>query len=236
MAFAKPCPCRREPGVDRNFCLPAQVAMRPAGVEAHAPNLELAGGQKLGLRVPAGLFEQALDDCVDSGLAPGPDVHHARDATEHCSHVGGRHIAYVDEIACLPAVPINAQGGALEHPVAGDRDDARVARAVLAWTVDVAVAQRERRDPVPQPERGHVDLLRSLGRTVRGERVRLVDLPGGQLRTLAVDSATRRCHHHTARAGLDRRVEEAHRAGEAGLYMLTWITGRSLDAALGGEV
>src|SRR5712692_11979201 len=99
MALAKPCPCRREPGVDRNLCLPAHVAMRPAGVEAHASNLELARGQKLGLRVAARLFEQALDDCVDVRLAPGPNVHLARDATKYGGHVGSGHVAHVDEIA-----------------------------------------------------------------------------------------------------------------------------------------
>src|SRR6266851_5762165 len=166
MALAKPRPCRGEAGVDRNLCLPAQGATSAGGVEAYASNLELARGQILGLCVPARLFEKALDDCVDIGLAPGPDVHLARDATQHGGHVGSRHIAHVDEIACLPAVSIDAQRGALEHAVAGDRDDAGVARSVLARTVYVAVAQRERGGPVPQSERGHVDLLRPLGRAM----------------------------------------------------------------------
>src|SRR5713226_311553 len=111
MAFAKPCPCRRKPCVDRNLCLPAQLSMRTGRVEADASNLELARGQKLGLRVPARLFEQALDDRVDIGLAPSPEVHHARDATEHCGHVGGRHIAHVDEIATMPVSPVPSWRG-----------------------------------------------------------------------------------------------------------------------------
>src|SRR5260370_19765443 len=175
--------------------------MRPAGVEADASNLKLARRQKLGLGVPARLVEQALADGVDVGLAAGPDVHLARDATEHCGHVGGDHVAHVDEITSLPAIPVNAQGCTLEHPVAGDGDDARVARAVLAWTVDVAVAQRERSDPVAQPERGHVDLLRPLGRTVRGERARLVDLSAGRLPTPAGTGAARPPHHRTGPPG-----------------------------------
>ena len=79
---------------------------------------------------------------VDCDVPAGADVIRAALTALQGGEIGRRHVADVQHVARLLAVPIDGDRSAREHPAREDRDHpALLALKVLASPIDVGVAQ-----------------------------------------------------------------------------------------------
>ena len=103
------------------------------------------------------------------------------------SQVGVDDVGDEDEVAGLLAIAADLGCLAGEQPLAGHRDDAGLACAVLERTVHVRVAQRQggqMKGPAEQPE---VAFARQLGRAIRRKRPGRGPLRRRQVGSPAID-------------------------------------------------
>ena len=96
----------------------------------------------------------------------------------------------VDPVARLAPVAEDGRRAAVEQLAAEDRDDARLPVDILAPPVDVAVAQRDGREPEEARVQPEIALGRELALAVRRQRADRVILGGRQQIGVAIQSAT----------------------------------------------
>src|SRR5579872_976073 len=154
----KPRPGLLEAVVHVDFRLPSYPGSSPPRVQAHAPDLGLLRGRHLDRGLPARGLDQDAHDLADARLLPGAHVEGARAVAAEREHVGGGDVADEDEVAGLQAVAEDARLLPAQEARAGDRDHTRLAGAVLARAVHVAVPQRERGHAVPATHGVQVNL------------------------------------------------------------------------------
>src|SRR5260370_1252990 len=116
---------------DVDFWAPAEPARRPLRVQADSPDLELFGGRHLDPGFPPRVAYEHSDHVRDAGFAPGAHVHLARPPAAERRHVGVGDVADEREVARLHAIAEDPRRGAVQQPVARDRDHARLAGPVL---------------------------------------------------------------------------------------------------------
>ena len=143
-----------------------------------------------GLGTARGLH-QLLRELHDVGFPRSADVQGAGSGRLHAEQVRPRHVLYIDEVARLESVAVDARRAPLEELVEEDRHHPRFAERILAGPVDVGVAQAERRHPVRAPVKLDILFAAELGSAVRARRPPRMGLGRGKDVLLAVDRAAR---------------------------------------------
>jgi hypothetical protein len=114
-----------------------------------------------------GKIAELPEERVHVRLERGPHVYAQPVAARQRLDVRPDHVAHVDVVAGLLAVPIDDGRLPLDEPGAEDRDDARLAVRVLPGTIDVRVAQRRVLEAELHLVIVHVVLDADLGDAVR---------------------------------------------------------------------
>ena len=128
--------------------------------------------------------------------------------------VRGDDVGDVGVVARLAAVAVDGRLLAGDELAAEDRDDPGLAEGVLTRAVDVAVAQRHRRQAVEPLVPPAVRLGAELARPVRGHRARGDGLGRRDRLDVAVDRAARRGVHDPRDARPARRLEHVDRPAD----------------------
>jgi tetratricopeptide (TPR) repeat protein len=162
----------------------------------------------------AGVAEavERLHQVQHGHLLAAPDVERAAGGGIRGAQVGVHHVAHEHVVAGLQAVAEDRRRSALEQLAAEDGDHARLAERVLARPVDVAVAQRDRAEPVHAREQVAVALGAELRLAVGGLGRHRVVLGGGDAPPLAVDGAAGGGVHHAPGAASPRALQDVDRA------------------------
>jgi hypothetical protein len=150
-------------------------------------DLAAAGGRVIGLEAVARLRGERVDDLEHAGLDAAADVVRAGGVRVDRAQVGVDDVAHVHVVARLLAVAEDLGSPALQQRAAEDRDHPGLAERVLAGAVDVAVAQRDRRQPMQAREQRAVVLGAELGQAIGGLGRDRVVLGRGEGLALAVD-------------------------------------------------
>src|SRR3954468_4859549 len=194
----------REAVAQVHLRLPAELFPRARGVDRDALHLTRTLGRELRLeRLVAADLAQDVDELEHARLAAGADVVGTGRVGLGCREVRGDDVADPVVVARLLAVAEDGRPRALEQLAAEDRDHARLAERVLARAVDVAVAQRHRRESVQPPEQGAVVLGAELRVAVRRHRRDRMVLRRRQYLPLAVDRPAGRRVHEAPDARLE---------------------------------
>ena len=199
-------------------------------------HLARPGGGQLGLEPFVGLLGEHRDDVQHRGLDPGADVDRPGRAGVGGGQVGGHDVADVDVVAGLEAVSEHGRVLALEQQPAEDRHHAGLAERVLPRPVDVAVAQRHRREPVHALVEVAVALGAELGQAVRGLGRHGVVLGRRQDLALAVDGAAGRGVHHAPHPRAAGGLEHVDGAAHVDLHVGHRVRHRLAHVDLRGHV
>src|SRR5438874_722604 len=226
-------PGQTQPVLERPLGPPAELARRQRRIGDAAPDVARPRLRVLRLAVDAGHAPASLMQLFDRRLDPGTDVVDAAGVVGRGQYPAN-HVADVDEVARLLAVPEDCRLLAGREPLEEDRDHTALEARFLPRPVDVREPERD----VPGAEEavpaGYVFLARQLRDPVWRDRA-----PRSVLRrrlvALAVDGAA-------GRAEDDVRVvcacgfEHAHRPEHVDVGVVVGPLDRGADVGLRGQV
>jgi len=121
-----------------------------------------------------------------------------------------------------------------EHPRRPDGDHARLTFRILAWAVDIRVAQNGVFNVIVFPIDVQIVLDLVLAGTVRVQRIDGMVLIYGEVLRLTIHGAPRRGIHHFTGAASAGLLKKVHRANDIDLSIEPWPHHRLAHIRLGG--